>query len=198
MTLDRRTFLRGAGASVALPYLEAMMPRTAFSFNAPHPTPRMGMFYFGTGMNTREFFPEDFGPDYTTTRILEPLEKLRGDFTVLSNTWLEYGGGHKGAYPFSTSIVQGGQQQISPDQIAAKVVAYHGWDDPMAEPDSVLALAREMTDARADWQLLAYGHTAHAFTTPGANNPEMGTVYSPDADRRSWAALRDFLGEVLG
>jgi len=87
---------------------------------------------------------------------------------------------------------------IPAPKVSAKVVAYHGWDDPMAEPDSVLALAREMTDARADWQLLAYGHTAHAFTTPGANNPEMGTVYSPDADRRSWAALRDFLGAVLG
>ena len=83
-------------------------------------------------------------------------------------------------------------------KISAKVAAYHGWDDPMAEPDSVLEFAKEMTAAGADWQLHAYGHAMHSFTTPGANDREMGTVYDPDADRRSWEALRTFLGEVLG
>jgi dienelactone hydrolase len=82
--------------------------------------------------------------------------------------------------------------------ISAKVVAYHGWDDPMAGPDSVLALAKEMSAAGADWQLHAFGNTMHAFTTPGADNREMGTLYSADADRRSWEGLRGFLGEVLG
>lgn len=118
--LDRRAFLRGTGVTMALPYLEAMMPSSALASPKPTGIPRMGMFYFGTGMNTREYFPGDFGLDYTTTRILEPLEKFRGDFTVLSGTWLEKGGGHKGAYPFATSIQQGEKQQISPDQIAAK------------------------------------------------------------------------------
>lgn len=77
-------------------------------------------------------------------------------------------------------------------RIAAKVLALHGWDDPLATPDAVLAFAREMTEARADWQLHAYGHTVHAFT-----NPNRETMYSPDADRRSWAAAMDFLDEVL-
>jgi len=120
--LNRRTLLRGTGAALALPLLDAMTPRTAFGFAAPAVVPRMGMFYFGTGMNTREFFPEDFGPDYKTTQILKPLEKHRGKFTTLSNTWLEQGGGHGGAYPFSTSIAKGSKQQISPDQIAAKAI----------------------------------------------------------------------------
>lgn len=120
--LDRRTFLRGAGAAMALPYLEAMMPSSVLAAPAPEPIPRMGIFYFGTGMNTREYFPQDFGPNYTTTRILRPLEELRGEFTVLSGTMLEKGGGHKGAYAFATSIEQGEKQQISPDQIAAGVI----------------------------------------------------------------------------
>jgi len=77
--------------------------------------------------------------------------------------------------------------------LTAKILALHGWDDPLAPPDSVLALAKEMTDAKADWQLHAYGHTVHAFTNPG--RPGM---YSPDADRRSWTAMRDFLGELFG
>ena len=74
----------------------------------------------------------------------------------------------------------------------------HGWDDPMATPDDVLAVTKEMTAAGADWQLHAYGHTKHAFTTPGANNPDMGTVYDATADRRSWQAMTNFLAEAFG
>lgn len=120
--LSRRTFLRGSGALVALPYLEAMMPSSALASPTPAPPPRMGMFYFGTGMNMRQFTPEDFGPNYKSTRILKPLDPLRGDFTVLSNTYLAKGGGHDGAYPFSTAIARGEKQIISPDQIAAGVI----------------------------------------------------------------------------
>lgn len=82
-------------------------------------------------------------------------------------------------------------------KICAKVLALHGWDDPMAAPDQVAALGRELTAAGADWQIHAYGLTTHAFTNPAANNPAAGTVYSETADRRSWQALRNFLSEVL-
>ncbi|MFZ9052228.1 MAG: dienelactone hydrolase family protein [Woeseiaceae bacterium] len=82
-------------------------------------------------------------------------------------------------------------------KITAKVLALHGWDDPMATPDSVLALAEELTSAGADWQLHAYGNTMHAFTNPDANDPDFGTVYSKQADNRSWAALCNFLAELF-
>ena len=78
----------------------------------------------------------------------------------------------------------------------SKVLALHGWDDPMAKPEDVITFTREMTDNGVDWQLHAYGGTMHAFTNPAANNPDFGTVYSPDAERRSLAALKDFLGEI--
>lgn len=81
--------------------------------------------------------------------------------------------------------------------IAAKVLALHGWDDPMAKPDTVLALAKEMSSMGADWQLHAFGNTMHAFTNPEANDPDFGTVYSPDADRRSWQAMSNFLAELF-
>lgn len=87
---------------------------------------------------------------------------------------------------------------IDSPKISAKVVAYHGWDDPMAKPEDAVGFAKEMSEAGADWQLHAYGHTLHAFTNPDANNPDFGTVYSPDADHRSWEALKIFLKEVLG
>ena len=81
--------------------------------------------------------------------------------------------------------------------ITARVLALHGWDDPMATPDQVLALAQELTGQGADWQLHAYGNTMHAFTNPMANDPEFGTVYNPAADRRSWAAMAGFLEELF-
>jgi len=77
------------------------------------------------------------------------------------------------------------------------VLVMHGWDDPMAKPDAVLGLAGEMTAAGADWQLHAYGNTVHAFSNPAAANPDMGTVYSADADRRSWQSLQLFLAEIF-
>ncbi|WP_084398856.1 dienelactone hydrolase family protein [Henriciella aquimarina] len=77
-----------------------------------------------------------------------------------------------------------------------KTLVLHGWDDPMAKPEDVMAFTKEMDAAGADWQLHAYGGTMHAFTNPNANDPDFGTVYNPDAERRSLAALKDFLGEL--
>lgn len=82
-------------------------------------------------------------------------------------------------------------------KIKAKVLALHGWDDPMAPPEAVMEFSKEMTAAQADWQLHAYGNTMHAFTNPQANNADMGTVYDADADRRSWIAVQNFLAELF-
>jgi hypothetical protein len=120
--LSRRTLLRGAGALVALPYLEAMMPSSALAAPNAQPPARFGMFYFGTGMNMRQFTPEGEGKEFELTRILKPLEAHRGQFTVLSGTFLEKGGGHDGAYPFATSIAKDQKQSVSPDQLAAEAL----------------------------------------------------------------------------
>jgi dienelactone hydrolase len=81
--------------------------------------------------------------------------------------------------------------------IAARVVAFHGWDDPMVPPDKVVALAAELTATGADWQIHGYGHTAHGFTNPDADLPARGVVYNEAAARRSWASLEAFLAEAL-
>ena len=78
------------------------------------------------------------------------------------------------------------------DTITAKVLALHGWDDPLAKPDDVIAFAIEMTEKKADWQLQAYGHAQHGFTT--SNRPDM---YNETADRRSWRAMENFLSELF-
>lgn len=83
------------------------------------------------------------------------------------------------------------------NQVSAKVLALHGWDDPMATPDQVVAFAEEMTALGADWQIHGYGNTLHAFTNPEANDPGHGTVYNADAERRSWQSLQLFLAEIF-
>jgi dienelactone hydrolase len=83
-------------------------------------------------------------------------------------------------------------------RIKAKILALHGHDDPMVPPEQVLAFEQEMTRAGADWQVLVYGNTMHAFTNPVANDPGFGTVYQADADRRSWIAMKNFLEEAFG
>lgn len=85
----------------------------------------------------------------------------------------------------------------SGNTISAKVLVLHGWDDPMATPDQVVALAEELTAMGADWQLHGYGNTMHAFTNPTANEPEAGKRYSEHADRRSRAAAEGFLAELF-
>jgi dienelactone hydrolase len=83
------------------------------------------------------------------------------------------------------------------NKITAKVLCLHGYADPMAPPDSVLALAKELTDAGADWQLHAYGNTLHAFTNPEANDPGFGTVFNDAANKRSWIAMKNFFTEIF-
>ncbi|MGQ9425365.1 dienelactone hydrolase family protein [Gilvimarinus sp. F26214L] len=88
-------------------------------------------------------------------------------------------------------------EDLPSDIIKAKVLALHGYDDPMVPPEQVLALAKELTDGGVDWQLHAYGLTYHAFTNPSANDAAGGKMFNPKANRRAWQAVENFLSEVL-
>ena len=123
--LTRRTVLKGAGATLALPMLESMFSSRANGAEGEIPA-RMCVCHFGIGMNVREFFPEESGPDCELPRILKPLERHRSDMTVLSGTMLEHGGGHTGDYTFLTGAEgytsSGITNSISADQIVAERV----------------------------------------------------------------------------
>jgi dienelactone hydrolase len=84
----------------------------------------------------------------------------------------------------------------SPQSISAKILALHGYDDPMVTPEQVLAFSEEMTRAKADWQMHIFGNTMHAFTNPDANDPSFGTVYSQLADSRAWQLMKNFFQEL--
>jgi len=81
--------------------------------------------------------------------------------------------------------------------IKAKVLALHGYDDPLATQNQVIDFQEEMNELGADWQLHSYGHTLHAFTNPMANNPDDGKLYDAVADRRSWLAMQNFFTEIF-
>ncbi|MBB5164362.1 dienelactone hydrolase family protein [Mycobacterium sp. AZCC_0083] len=81
--------------------------------------------------------------------------------------------------------------------IHPKIAVYHGWADPLAPPADVVALAAELTERGADWQLHAYGHAMHAFMATFANAPERGIQHDEKTYRRAWASLVDFLDETF-
>ncbi|MEO8256127.1 MAG: DUF1552 domain-containing protein [Acidobacteriota bacterium] len=83
--LSRRTVLKGAGATIALPLLDAMIPaRTALAQTAAAASPRLGFVYFPHGALQDEWTPTRTGRDFEFPFILKPLEPLRDHVTVVS------------------------------------------------------------------------------------------------------------------
>lgn len=79
--LPRRTVLRGMGAAVALPFLDAMSPAFAATSEPPR---RLGFVYVPNGVVLSDWTPKGEGSDFELSRILRPLEPVKGDLVVLS------------------------------------------------------------------------------------------------------------------
>tara|TARA_Y100001934_G_C12359217_1_gene779729 strand:+ start:93 stop:1427 length:1335 start_codon:yes stop_codon:yes gene_type:complete len=73
--------LQGMGASIALPFLDAMVPRAAAAVNRPT---RLAFVYVPNGMNMSQWYPDATGPGFRFSKTLKPLEKHRDDILVLS------------------------------------------------------------------------------------------------------------------
>ena len=83
--LSRRAVLRGVGAGIALPLLDAMCPAGVVWANTPAKTPqRLAFVGFPHGAVMRLWSPEQAGNDYQMSRILEPLAKYREHMTIVS------------------------------------------------------------------------------------------------------------------
>jgi hypothetical protein len=89
--LSRRTILRGVGAAVSLPFLDAMSPAFAAS-SLPGGRPvRAAWFYVPNGIDMRHWTPAEEGPLGTLPSILSPLESVKKDITILSNLTANWG-----------------------------------------------------------------------------------------------------------
>jgi hypothetical protein len=85
--LSRRTVLRGAGAAIALPLLDAMLPAaTALANTAARPPLRMGFVFFPHGAVIDNWSPKAAGTDFEISPILAPLERHREQLTIISGT----------------------------------------------------------------------------------------------------------------
>src|SRR5262249_17439179 len=80
--LSRRTVLKGMGASLALPMLDAMTPALAAA--SPKPPVRLAFVYVPNGIVMEDWTPKAVGREFELTRILKPLEAFRDEFFVLS------------------------------------------------------------------------------------------------------------------
>jgi dienelactone hydrolase len=81
--------------------------------------------------------------------------------------------------------------------IKSKVLVLHGYQDPMAPPEHVVMLGKELTESGCDWQLHAYGNAVHAFTNPAASDPKT-TCYEPVTAERAYRSMRDFFADLFG
>ena len=118
----RRGFLRAAGAVVALPWLESLLPAAA---PKPPTRRRMVAINVGLGLHGPNFIPKQAGADYEASPYLREIEAFRSQFTVISGaSHPEVGGGHFSGKSFLTAAKHpnsaGFKNGISLDQLAAE------------------------------------------------------------------------------
>lgn len=125
MKLDRRTFLRSAGVTVALPLLEALRPRQALAAASSGIPRRMVCINTPLGLHPPFFFPTTPGRDYKLSPYLEVLKDFRDDFTVISGlSHPDVGPSHDSNQSFLTAAPHperraGFKNSVSLDQFAA-------------------------------------------------------------------------------
>lgn len=140
--LSRRAFLRGAGVTLALPFLDAMRP--AFAKQSAGSVPRrMVAIETNMGILPQFFFPEQAGADYKLSPYLERLAAHRQQTTVLSGVSLPgVTGGHAAERCFLTGTPHpergGFRNGVSLDQYAAELIG-----NQTRYPSLVLAMSNE-------------------------------------------------------
>jgi hypothetical protein len=138
--LPRRTFLRGVGVTIALPFLESMIPAaTAWSQSVGRPRTRLGCIYFPHGAIMNKWTPAAEGTGFEMPEILQPLKPFQNQINVISDLRhaLAYGSGatanhNRSAASFlSGAFAKVGAQAhlgITVDQVAAQKI---GQDTPL-------------------------------------------------------------------
>jgi hypothetical protein len=130
-SLPRRTVLRGLGATIALPLLDAMVPALSTRARAAaRPVRRFQAFYVPNGMAMEYWLPKEEGSTFELSTILEPLEPFRSQLLVLSGLRSSWNYIHAGASgSFLTGTTRGGRNEVeiiadvSMDQLLARQFA---------------------------------------------------------------------------
>jgi hypothetical protein len=98
--ISRRTMLRGLGATLALPWLEAMLPGSRLHAAAApsRPPVRMAVLYMANGVNQDKWTPEGAGREFTLSPTLEPLADLKDELLIVTNLWNQASQASEGHY----------------------------------------------------------------------------------------------------
>lgn len=203
-SLPRRTVLRGIGATLALPLLDAMVPAfSALARTAANPARRLAVVYVPNGMAMEYWTPAAEGTAFELTPVLEPLAPFRDQLLVVSGLKAAWTPAHAGA---STSFLTGAAgvrgetapvAGISMDQVVARELGQQ----------TQLASLELAIDARANAGQCSGGHSCVYTNTiawrsrttplPMENNPRavferlFGDSGSTDAATRRARMLRD-------
>ena len=133
--LSRRTLLKGIGATLCLPMLDAMRPLRALGSEAAKPPVRMAVLYMANGVCPGAWAPKGAGREFELSPILEPLAAHKDDILVLRELWnaaSDTGDGHyvkTGGFLTGTTITRttGSDLRsgaVSMDQLAAKRIGH--------------------------------------------------------------------------
>ena len=158
--LPRRTFLRGMGATVALPMLDAMAPALSAATVAP---PRLGFVYVSNGVIQEQWNPATTGKGFEFTPILKPLEPLREHINVLS------GLAHLQADTFGDGTGD------HPRASAVWLSGVHAWDRTRPGVEVKLAVTADQLAAREIGK-----DTRLASLEMNVDNPTQGACDSGD------------------
>ena len=130
--ISRRAMIQGVGASLGLPFLEGMLPRSVCAAESAKPPVRMAVLYMPNGALPAAWSPQGNGKDFKLSFILEPLEKVKDDVLVISNLRNSAGQFGDGHYAKTTSWLTGTnavrtsskgiKAGISVDQFAAQKI----------------------------------------------------------------------------
>ena len=129
-SLPRRTVLRGLGATISLPLLDAMFPAASRAQTSARPVHRFLTFYVPNGMAMEYWSPKGVGNAFELSPILEPLAPFRSQILVLSGIKANWNYIHAGASgSFLTGTTRGGRNEVeivadvSMDQLLARQFA---------------------------------------------------------------------------
>ena len=200
--ISRRTFLRGVGVTMALPWLESLHGLDALADSAspaaaagmaPAFPKRFAVLFMGCGVNPNEWWAKGGGADMQLSKTLQPLEPLKGKINVINGLFNKKATG-QGIHPAQTGNLLSGvpfskgaiiHSGISMDQ----VIANHVGQDTV-QPSMVLACEQPMTGFHETNFSLAY--SSH-LSWQTADSPVPVEVYPALA----WDNLFDNRGSLL-
>ncbi|HXE51631.1 MAG TPA: DUF1552 domain-containing protein [Tepidisphaeraceae bacterium] len=177
--IPRRTFLRGVGVTMSLPWLESLASRAmAAEAGAPITYPkRFAVFFMGNGVSPNHWWAKGSGADLQLGKTLDPLESLKSRVNVINGLFNKLATGHGIHPPMTGNLLTGAplskgaiiHSGISMDQMLANRV---GQDTP--QPSLVLACEQPMTGYHETNYSNAYG--SH-ISWQNADSPVPNEIY---------------------